>query len=204
MAEPLAEVAEALLGEGVVVVLPRELGLDVAARGQGLASLDDLYFDMSAGVLSYGGVLIGGGTDEKVLGVNLLVLGEVEVLLGHEDTLTEEVLVDELAVGLGNEPDDSRISQLCSFLVSYTRHSSPALPPPPPISAAPFYPRQSPALAPRPRLQSISFPLSPAPLPFPQLLRTLHIPEADVAVGDTISRPPHNKAFFKKDIGRRT
>lgn len=39
--KPLAEVVETLGGEGVVVVLPRELGLDVAARGQGLAGLDD-------------------------------------------------------------------------------------------------------------------------------------------------------------------
>jgi hypothetical protein len=40
--EPLAEVVEALWGEGVVVPLPRELGLEVAARGQGLAGLGDL------------------------------------------------------------------------------------------------------------------------------------------------------------------
>jgi hypothetical protein len=39
--QPLPEVVETLGGQGVVVVLPRELGLDVAARGQGLASLDD-------------------------------------------------------------------------------------------------------------------------------------------------------------------
>ena len=46
----------------------------------------------------------GGRSYVEVLGVNLLVLGEVEVLLGHENTLTEEVLVDELAVGLGDKP----------------------------------------------------------------------------------------------------
>jgi hypothetical protein len=40
--EPLAEVAEAGLSQGVVVVLPRELGLDVAAGGERLARLDDL------------------------------------------------------------------------------------------------------------------------------------------------------------------
>lgn len=40
----------------------------------------------------------------EVLGVNLAVLGQVEVLLGDEHTLTEEVLVDRLAVGLGNQP----------------------------------------------------------------------------------------------------
>ena len=40
----------------------------------------------------------------KVLGVNVAVLGLVEVLLGDEHTLAEEVLVDRLAVGLGNQP----------------------------------------------------------------------------------------------------
>lgn len=40
----------------------------------------------------------------EVLGVNLAVLGLVEVLLGDEHTLTEEVLVDRLAVGLGDQP----------------------------------------------------------------------------------------------------
>ena len=47
------------------VPLPGELGLEVAARGQGLAGLDDI----------------------EVLGVNVTVLGLVEVLLGDEDTL---------------------------------------------------------------------------------------------------------------------
>lgn len=40
----------------------------------------------------------------KVLGVNVAVLGLVEVLLGDEHTLAEEVLVDRLAVGLGDQP----------------------------------------------------------------------------------------------------
>lgn len=40
----------------------------------------------------------------EVLGVNLVVLWEVEVLLGDTDTLAEDVLVNELAVGLWNEP----------------------------------------------------------------------------------------------------
>ena len=35
--EPLAEVVEALRGEGVVVELPREAGLQVAAGGERLA-----------------------------------------------------------------------------------------------------------------------------------------------------------------------
>lgn len=70
--KPLAEVVETLGGQGVVVVLPGELGLDIAAGGEGLASLDD----------------------EEVLGVDIGVLGEVVVLLRDEDTLAEEVLLN--------------------------------------------------------------------------------------------------------------
>lgn len=51
-------------------VLPRELGLDEATGGQGLHSLDD----------------------EQVLDGDLGVLGEVVVLLGDKDSLTEEGL----------------------------------------------------------------------------------------------------------------
>lgn len=80
--EPLAEVVKTLGGEGVVVVLPRELGLEVTTRSERLAGLDHV----------------------EVLGVNLVVLRGIVVLLGHQDTLTEEVLVDLLAVGLGDEP----------------------------------------------------------------------------------------------------
>lgn len=68
--EPFAQVVETLGGQGVVVVLPRELGLDIAAGVERLASLDD----------------------KEVLGVDIGVLGKVEVLLGDEDTLSEEVL----------------------------------------------------------------------------------------------------------------
>lgn len=68
--QPLAQVVETLGGEGVVVVLPRELGLDVAARRQRLQRLDD----------------------EQVLRVNIRVLGQVVVLLGDEHALAEEVL----------------------------------------------------------------------------------------------------------------
>ena len=54
----------------------------------------------------------------KVLGVNVAVLGLVEVLLGDEHTLAEEVLVDRLAVGLGNQPgafvsDGSVLAVIC-------------------------------------------------------------------------------------------
>jgi len=40
----------------------------------------------------------------EVLGVNVAMLGLVEVLLGDEHTLAEEVLVNRLAVGLGDQP----------------------------------------------------------------------------------------------------
>jgi hypothetical protein len=55
--------------------LPRELGLDIAARVERLQSLDN----------------------EQVLGVDIGVLGKVEVLLGDEDTLTEEVLTENVS-----------------------------------------------------------------------------------------------------------
>jgi hypothetical protein len=42
--QPLAEVLETFWSERVVVVLPGELGLEVVARGEGLASFDDLFF----------------------------------------------------------------------------------------------------------------------------------------------------------------
>lgn len=80
--KPFSEVVETLGGESVVVVLPGELGLDVAAGGERLAGLDNV----------------------EVLGVDVVVLGKVVVLLCDEDTLSEEVLVDLLAVCLGNKP----------------------------------------------------------------------------------------------------
>jgi hypothetical protein len=54
----------------VVVPLPGELGLEVTTGGQGLASLDDI----------------------EVLGVNVTVLGLVEVLLCDENTLWLELV----------------------------------------------------------------------------------------------------------------
>jgi hypothetical protein len=79
--KPLSEVVETLGGQGVVVPLPRELGLDIAAGRQALESLDY----------------------EEVLGVDFGVLGKVVVLGGGEDSLSEEVLVDLLSVSLGDE-----------------------------------------------------------------------------------------------------
>lgn len=71
----LAEVVKTLGGEGVVVVLPRELGLDEALGGEGLHSLDDLE------VADLGEVRVRGG---------------VEVLGGDHDTLCKKH--EELAV----------------------------------------------------------------------------------------------------------
>lgn len=67
----LSEEVHTLVSQGVVVVLPRELSLDVTLGGQGLQGLDDV----------------------QVLGVNLLVLWLVEVLLGDNNTLCLLVLV---------------------------------------------------------------------------------------------------------------
>jgi len=71
--EPFTEVGETLVGEGVVVPLPRELGLDESLGGEGLHALDNL--EVSDG----GKVRVG---------------REVEVLGGDKDTLLEESLVD--------------------------------------------------------------------------------------------------------------
>lgn len=43
--------------------------------------------------------------DVEVLGIDVIVLWEVIILLGDENTLTEEVLVDLLSVGLGDKPE---------------------------------------------------------------------------------------------------
>lgn len=55
--------------------------------------------------------------DEQVLDVEVLVLRGVEVLLGDEDSLFEEVFVDRAPVGFGNdhlEPDDiKRVASDC-------------------------------------------------------------------------------------------
>merc|ERR1719409_574337 len=76
------EVLDALVGEVPVVVPPGELLLDELLGGEGLHQLDHL---------KVGDLL------------DLGVSGEVEVLLGVDDALTEEVLVHLLAVLLGNK-----------------------------------------------------------------------------------------------------
>jgi hypothetical protein len=81
--KPFSEIVETLGGESVVIVLPRELSLDIATGSQRLAGLDN----------------------EEVLGVDIIVLWEVVVLLCDEDALTEEVLVNLLSVGLGDKPE---------------------------------------------------------------------------------------------------
>lgn len=79
--KPLSEVVETLGGQGVVVPLPRELSLDIAAGRKALEGLDY----------------------EEVLGVDFGVLGQVVVLGGCENSLPEEVLVNLLSIGLGDE-----------------------------------------------------------------------------------------------------
>lgn len=88
--EPFAEVVETLWGEGVVVVLPRELSLDISTGGQRLTSLDNV----------------------KVTGVDVWVLVFI-LLLCDKYALTEQVLVNQLAVGLWDKPVNSFISLFC-------------------------------------------------------------------------------------------
>jgi hypothetical protein len=97
--KPFTEVVETFWGEGVVVVLPRELSLNVATGGKGLASLNDV----------------------EVLGVNVVVLWEIVVLLCDEYTLTEEVFVDLLTVCLGDKPGIKLVTSTRSvhLLISY-------------------------------------------------------------------------------------
>ena len=71
--EVLSEVGQTLVGERVVVPLPRELGLDESLGGEGLHELDD--FEIG---------------DIGDVGVS----GSVVVLGSDKDTLLEEVLVD--------------------------------------------------------------------------------------------------------------
>jgi hypothetical protein len=76
--KPLAEVVETLGSQGVVVVLPRELGLDQAAAVEALHGLDHV----------------------EVLDRDLGVLRKVIVLLGDEDALAEQRLYICVSVSL--------------------------------------------------------------------------------------------------------
>jgi hypothetical protein len=58
------------------------LGLNIAARGEGLAGLDNV----------------------EILGIDVVVLWEVVILLCDENALSEQILVDLLAVCLWNKP----------------------------------------------------------------------------------------------------
>jgi hypothetical protein len=99
--EPFAEVVETFRCESIVVILPRELGLDVTTGGKRLAGLDNV----------------------EILGVDVVVLWEIVVFLRDEDTLTEEVLVDLLSVCLWNQPRGRKLeansvfSGLCTYMV---------------------------------------------------------------------------------------
>lgn len=67
--EVLAQVLNTGIGQSVVVVLPRELGLDILLRVQGLKSLDDL----------------------QVGDIQLVVLRSIEVLLGNQDAVCYQI-----------------------------------------------------------------------------------------------------------------
>ena len=51
----------------------------------------------------------------EVLGVDLAMLGQVEVFLRDQHSFAEDVLVDLLAVFLGDQPDQNVISIGISF-----------------------------------------------------------------------------------------
>lgn len=116
--EPLAEVVETSWGQGVVVVLPAEAGVQVSLRGERLGGLDDI----------------------EVLGVDVSVLWKVVVLLSDEHSLckvrqyfrsfveissfvvdshtAEDVLVNELAVSLWNKP----VTAISSYFQFYDQN----------------------------------------------------------------------------------
>ena len=63
---------------------------------------------------------------KEVLGVDLAMLGQVEVLLRNQHALTEQVLVDLLAVRLGDQPVSqyqyrNLVSGSSSILTSWRR-----------------------------------------------------------------------------------
>lgn len=67
----LSQILNTSVGQGIIVVLPRELSFDVTLGSQRLQSFDDI----------------------QVLGVDLIVLRLVEVLFGNNDTLWKYRLV---------------------------------------------------------------------------------------------------------------
>jgi hypothetical protein len=85
--EPFAEVVETFGCESIVVILPRELGLDIATGSKRLAGLDNV----------------------EILGIDVVVLWEIVVFLRDEYTLAEEVLVDLLSVCLWNQPREMKL-----------------------------------------------------------------------------------------------
>ena len=95
--QPFSEVLEAFGGQSVVVVLPGESGLKVAAGGERLAGFDDLEIisHFQAGFLGWSYI--------EVLGVDIAMLGLVVVLFGDEHTLLEDVLVDPLTISFRDE-----------------------------------------------------------------------------------------------------
>lgn len=64
---PFAEILQTLIGEGVVVILPRELGLDIALGCKALHGLDHL----------------------QVGDIEVIVLGGIVILLGDQYTLCD-------------------------------------------------------------------------------------------------------------------
>jgi hypothetical protein len=100
--EPFPEVVETFRCESIVVILPRELGLDIATGGKRLAGLDNV----------------------EILGIDVVVLWEIVVFLRNEYTLTEEVLVDLLSVCLWNQPREMKLeanstfSRQCTYMVT--------------------------------------------------------------------------------------
>jgi hypothetical protein len=80
--KPFAEVIKTLRSEGIVVVLPRETSLYEAAGSKRLA-----YFALIPRVASGVTESLTSLDDVKVLGINIAMLGEVEVLFRNEYAL---------------------------------------------------------------------------------------------------------------------
>jgi hypothetical protein len=120
--KPLSEVVKSFWREGVVVPLPGELGFEVAARGQGLAGFDDLNNNT---ISTFGIPSRDMPSYVEVLGIELAVFGEIVVFLGHEHSLTEEILVDFLAIGFGDEPGTLSVYAILeSSVITYIVASS--------------------------------------------------------------------------------